>query len=96
MSHDAAVTCTCVANHAPEPTEYEIHHIWPLGKGGKDVAANRTWRCPTSHSNVHDLEREWYRHKGEPPWEVRRRYGPQVRELARRAYQSALAGELVP
>lgn len=96
MSHDSNAVCTCVASHAPQPEELEIHHIWPMGKGGPDTKENRIWRCPTSHCNIHDLERAWYKAGGEPSWEIRRRYSAQTRDLARRAYQSAQAGRLVP
>jgi hypothetical protein len=95
-AHDSGQSCTCVSDHNPEPRELNRHHIWPKGAGGPDTPENLVWLCPTSHVNVHDLEREWVRYEGEPPWPVRRGYGPTIRELARRAYQSTIAGRLVP
>ena len=81
--------------HNPEPADLEEHHIWPKGQGGPDTAPNRVFLCPTTHTNSHQLERAWWKAGGSPTWEVRRRYNFFTRELARRAYQSAIAQELV-
>lgn len=94
-NHSGDRRCSCVADHHPEPAHLEKHHIWPLGEGGPDVAANVVWICPTTHTNAHLLEGAWKRAKGQPTWDVRRRYNYFTRELARRAYQSAQAGALV-
>ena len=87
--------CRCVGTHTPQPGHPEKHHIWPLGTGGPDTPENIIWVCPTTHTNVHLLEGDWRRAKGEPSWDLRRRYSHFTRELARRAYQSAQAGRLV-
>jgi hypothetical protein len=57
MSHDEGQVCLCVADHRPAPLELEHHHVWPLGMGGPDVAANLVWLCSTAHGNVHELLR---------------------------------------
>lgn len=96
MSHDAGVTCVCVADHRPNVDEHEKHHIWPLGRGGPDTPENLVWLCPTTHMNVHTLERAWWKAKGSPSWDVRKRFNYYTRELARRAYESAIYQVLVP
>lgn len=52
MSHAGNVRCACVADHAPEPADVEVHHIVPLYAGGPDVAANRIPICANAHNNV--------------------------------------------
>lgn len=94
-AHDDGQVCVCVADHNPEPRELNRHHIWPKSAGGTDTPENLVWLCPTTHVNVHELERLWFRYEGEPPWEERRRFGPLARDLARRAYESTVAGRLV-
>lgn len=37
--------------------------------------------CPTTHTKVHNLWREWVKCAGEPPWEIMRRYSRFVRAL---------------
>ena len=66
----------------------EVHHIWPLGMGGSDVAANRVAICPTGHTNVHDLLRAALKGTGVDtlPWEYRRRFHFAERDLARRGW----------
>lgn len=66
----------------------ELHHVWPLGKGGPDIAANRVLVCANGHSMIHSLMDRMFK-AGTPqvPWAVRRRYGRRVRALALLGYQ---------
>lgn len=73
--------CPCVANHTPEPRELHRHHVWPLSKGGPDIAANLRWLCPTSHVNVHQLWRIYDACNGQVGGAILRRYNAYVREL---------------
>ena len=73
--------CACVDRHTPIPQELHRHHVWPLGEGGPDIAVNLRWICPTSHSAVHKLWREYQQHRTTPPWEIRRHYNRFVRDL---------------
>jgi hypothetical protein len=66
--------CVCVKNHNPEPRELHRHHVWPTGKGGPDISENLLWLCPTTHSNVHMLWREYEKCESTPPWETRRQF----------------------
>lgn len=61
MSHDEGMVCLCRSVHSPHPLELEVHHIWPLGMGGPDVAANKIPVCPTTHTNTHELLRIFMR-----------------------------------
>ncbi len=64
----------------------EVHHVWPLGYGGPDVAANKVTLCSNGHSAVHDLLARML--KGSVPWTVRRRYGWRTRRVAARGYDA--------
>lgn len=59
------VACACRATHSPAPLGLEVHHIWPTGLGGPDVAANKVAVCPTTHTNVHELLREIQKRSGQ-------------------------------
>lgn len=97
MTHGSSLPpCDCVQTHSPAVGDDEIHHIWPKGAGGPDTPENMVNRCPTTHDNIHIVERLWRRHKGKPPWESIRRFNRSTRELGRRAYESSVAGRLVP
>lgn len=95
MGHDQGQTCVCVADHRPSPQELHRHHVWPLAEGGPDTEDNLVWLCPTSHVNVHELLRPWQANEGEPPWEVRCRFGPYIRDLARRGYEAITTRQVV-
>lgn len=86
MTHAGAVRCACVADHAPEPIDVEIHHVVPLAWGGPDSAANRVNLCGNAHNNVHAFLRAYQRAGGTPPWDVRRRFSPYIRALAARGW----------
>lgn len=81
-SHDEGRICVCVANHNPNPMELHRHHIKPLAFGGTRTPDNEVWLCPTSHANVHELLREIIRHEGDAPWDIRKRFGLYIRDLA--------------
>jgi hypothetical protein len=81
--------CRCVRDHRPIPQELHRHHVWPLGEGGPNIATNLRWLCPSTHSNVHRLWREYHAAGGEPPWEVRRIYGGYVRQLVSEGWAQA-------
>lgn len=72
----------CVAHLHRERVPMERHHVWPLGRGGPDTAANMVWLCANGHGSVHYLLDAELR-RGEPlPWPERRRYGLRVRRVA--------------
>lgn len=47
-------TCTLHGSHGTaRPLRGAVHHVWPLGAGGPDVAENRIDVCETGHANLH-------------------------------------------
>lgn len=85
MSH--AAPCQIHSYHSPRPADTQVHHILPLSWGGPDAPENKISLCPTSHVNVHELLREYAAFGGEPPWEIRREFGPAERALAAEAWR---------
>ena len=73
--------CECVKTHIPEPRELHRHHVWPEGKGGPNIRGNLRWLCPTTHSNVHKLWREYEKANGIPGWIILRQYSRYVQRL---------------
>ena len=69
----------------------DVHHIWPVGEGGPNTAANRTHICPSGHVRVHELLSQLLAAHGELPWAVLRHYGLAERELARRGFAAIQA-----
>lgn len=81
--------CPCVDRHSPVPRELHRHHVWPLGEGGPDVAENLRWLCPSTHSNVHRLWREYAKLRTTPPWAVLRQYNAYTRQLVAAGWAQA-------
>jgi len=81
--------CRCVMRHVPEPRELHRHHVWPTGEGGPNIASNLRYLCPTSHSSVHRLWREYAKRGGQPSWEIRQPYSPYVRRLVDEGWAQA-------
>lgn len=78
---------TCFAHHHREQVPLEVHHIWPKGAGGPDVAANKVTICANAHSSTHDLLLKMLKAGTvKLPWTVRRLYGRKVRRLAVAGY----------
>lgn len=75
-------TCQAHKHHSMVPIE--IHHIWPLGDGGPNIAANRVPLCANAHGSVHYLIDLCRKHGSYTavPWTLRRQFGFTVRQLA--------------
>jgi hypothetical protein len=86
---DGERVCRCVKTHNPAPRELHRHHIWPTSEGGPNTKINLRWLCPSSHANAHRLWREYEKVGGEPLWEIRRMYGPYVRQLVSAGWAQA-------
>lgn len=78
---DGERRCLCVLRHSPVPMELHRHHVWPLGEGGPDTSANLRWLCPSQHSSVHRLWREYDKRGGKPSWGILRHYNKHARDL---------------
>ena len=94
MTLTTAKPCTVHNSHYPRSHINEIHHVWPLGHGGPDVAANKVTICATGHNNVHQLLDAWLHAKGDPGWPVRRGYAQGEQALARLGYEWITRGAL--
>jgi hypothetical protein len=69
--------------------ELHRHHVWPLGEGGPDVAANLRWLCPSTHANAHKLWREYEKRSTTPPWDVLRKYNKYTRDIVALGWSQA-------
>jgi hypothetical protein len=91
-----AMGTDCWAHRHRELVPLEVHHIWPKGDRGPDVAANRISICSNAHSSTHDLLAKILKADGgRVPWPVRRRYGMRVRHLAEAGYRAIQSGQIV-
>lgn len=75
--------CQVHATHAPRSHINEVHHVWPLGEGGPDIAANKVVVCATGHNSIHMLLAAYKKAGGEPGWDVRRQFTTHERGYAR-------------
>lgn len=85
----------CWAHRHRDDVPLENHHVWPLGDGGPDVAANRVRVCANAHSSTHDLLNRMRKTGGRVPWLARMRYGVKVRRLAQAGYAAIHARMVV-
>lgn len=82
------MNCTIHKFHSPIPKDIERHHIVPLSWGGPDIQENIVIVCPTGHTNIHELLREYQAadQRGEVlSWETLRTYGSSERHYAKLA-----------
>lgn len=82
--------CACVAGHSPEPVGTQRHHVVPVSwvrDGGIPYDPETVALCGTAHDNVHALLNHYVRRGGLPVWEIRRQFGPYIRELAAIAWE---------
>jgi hypothetical protein len=81
--------CACHFHRSLVPIE--IHHVWPLGEGGPNVASNKVTVCANGHSSIHDLLAKLVKGQGKVPWSVRIHYGWRTRRIAARGYAAIQA-----
>lgn len=86
--------CEVHNSHVPTSHVNEVHHIWPRGRGGPNVAENRVTVCATGHNNIHQLLNEMLATNGNVPYSVQRMYAFKERELARLGYERIKRGAL--
>ncbi len=59
-------TCALHKDHgSARPIRGAVHHVWPVGAGGPDTAANRVTICSNGHDAVHATM--WELVNGRPP-----------------------------
>ena len=86
--------CLVHKTHAPTPKVNCVHHVWPKGKGGPNIAANRVVVCPTGHYNIHSLLAEYEKASGDPGSKVRSHYSELEIELAALGWQRMSQGHM--
>ena len=65
----------------------EVHHVWPVGYHGPDVAANKVPMCANGHSDTHYLLEALLRGR-----KVNRsEYGPDARRYAKQGHDAVMA-----
>lgn len=89
-----AMGTTCWAHKHTEWVPIEVHHVWPLGDGGPNIAANRVALCSNAHSAAHDLLDKM--RKGPVEWAVRRHYGGRVRLVAETGWAAIQQKKVIP
>jgi hypothetical protein len=80
---------TCVLHAHREWVPIEQHHVWPLGMGGPDIAANKISVCCNGHYSIHAVIDHHIRYGEDPPWELMQHFGPRVRERAWQGWDAA-------
>jgi hypothetical protein len=57
--------CVLHKDHgSARPVRGAVHHVWPAGAGGPDVASNRVTICSNGHDAVHAVM--WAMVQGQP------------------------------
>jgi hypothetical protein len=72
----------------------EVHHIWPLGDGGPNQAANKVTVCANAHYSIHALLDYYARcrdHQVAPQWVFTRKFSPRIRHLADQGWAQIVA-----
>lgn len=82
--------CQVHSKHIPASHINERHHIWPLGKGGPNVADNQIVVCATGHSNIHDLLTHFLTSAGRVPYSVLKQYSLEERRLAKLGWERVM------
>jgi hypothetical protein len=56
-NHPLQTARGCIVHPTHTPTSHvnEVHHVWPRGHGGPNIAANRIVVCATGHNSIHQL-----------------------------------------
>lgn len=88
--------CQVHNTHVPPSHINEVHHVWPLGDGGPNIAANKVVVCATGHNNIHDLLNQYRKASGDLGWDTLRHYARIERHYALlgwlRIQQQAMVG----
>lgn len=78
---------TCAVHTHRDWVPIERHHVWPIGMGGPDVAANIISVCANGHYAIHEVIRRLIANDGRiPEWE---HFGAKVRRYALQGWTDA-------
>lgn len=86
--------CEVHGSHAPLPYGTDLHHVWPRGMGGPDVAENRVAVCATGHQNIHAVLRLLIKHGGAVPKDDLKGFARAEIKFATLGYERDLRGSL--
>lgn len=79
----------CGVHRHDEWVPLHVHHIWPVGMGGPDIARNRVRVCANGHYAIHAFIDHLIKTEGAVPWEIARHFGPAVRGYAHSGWNQA-------
>jgi hypothetical protein len=78
---------TCAVHKHRSYVPMERHHVWPLGMGGPNIAANLITVCCNGHYEIHEYLRQLILHGQAPAnW---RHFSPKVRAYALSGWEQA-------
>jgi hypothetical protein len=80
--------------HKPNSHVNEVHHVWPKGRGGPDIAENRIVVCATGHNSIHKLIQEYELGRGTVPYSLLKQYTMGERRLAHLGYDRIVRGAM--
>ena len=84
----------CSVHRHREGVPIEVHHVWPKGLGGPNVAANRVPLCANGHGEVHEYLALLVKGEGAVPWRTKLKYGYKVRRVAKLGYDRLTRGAM--
>jgi len=79
----------CVVHRHREWVPIEVHHIWPVGLGGPNIASNKISVCCNAHYSIHEFLRQLILHDGEVPAELAKHFGAKVKRYATQGWTEA-------
>lgn len=86
--------CGVHQRHTPKPSGTDLHHVWPKGMGGPDVAENKVPVCATGHQNIHRLLRALVATDGDVKPSFEKRFHPGEQKYARLGFERFKRGSL--
>jgi hypothetical protein len=82
MHRDVKMGTDCQVHTHEGWVPINAHHVWPLGMGGPDIAANKVNLCMNGHGQVHAYMDHLIRYGEDIPNDIRWHFGPKVRSYA--------------
>jgi hypothetical protein len=80
---------SCSVHKHREWVPMEVHHIWPVGMGGPNVAANKVTVCCNAHYSIHEALRQLILHNGNVPLDTWKHFGVKVKHYAMQGWVEA-------
>lgn len=90
-----SLLCQVHIRHIPRSHVNHVHHVWPKGLGGPEIAENKIITCPTGHYNIHQLLALWIKIDGDPGRKSRKIYSHGEQDYAELGYIFYKAGSVL-